>query len=64
MYLRWIIDQKSDNEMWSAIIKLKEKEKELRHEAGRLRRQIEESNHVHSSDDLKMSSLTLDAGPS
>ncbi|CAH1403312.1 unnamed protein product [Nezara viridula] len=64
MYLRWIIDQKPDQEMWNAIVKLKDKEKELRGEAGRLRRQVEESNHAHSSAELQMSSLSLDAGPS
>lgn len=62
VYLRWIIDQTPDREMWEGISKVKEREKELRLEAGRLRRQVEETNCPPGTSDLPLSSLSLDPG--
>uniref|UniRef100_A0A023F198 Putative phosphatidylinositol 3-phosphate 3-phosphatase myotubularin mtm1 n=3 Tax=Triatoma infestans TaxID=30076 RepID=A0A023F198_TRIIF len=40
VYLRWVINQNAENESWKAITALKEREKELRLVAGRLRRRL------------------------
>uniref|UniRef100_T1HUY3 Myotubularin phosphatase domain-containing protein n=2 Tax=Rhodnius prolixus TaxID=13249 RepID=T1HUY3_RHOPR len=40
VYLRWVINQKPEQERWKAVTTLKEREKELRLFAGRLRRRL------------------------
>ncbi|KAK9504100.1 hypothetical protein O3M35_010517 [Rhynocoris fuscipes] len=42
VYLRWVINQTPEKESWLAISSLKEREKELRLKAARLRRQLVE----------------------
>lgn len=38
--MRWVINQKPEQERWKAVTTLKEREKELRLFAGRLRRRL------------------------
>lgn len=40
LFLRWVVDQSEQREAWRSIAALKERDKELRLKAGRLRRQL------------------------
>ncbi|KAG8242888.1 Myotubularin- protein 9 [Homalodisca vitripennis] len=40
LYLRWVIDQTERKQAWRQIMQLRDKDKELRMKAGRLRRQL------------------------
>lgn len=42
MFLRWVIDQKEERSAWEKINKIKETEKDLQGQSGRLQRQLAE----------------------
>lgn len=42
LYLRWVVDQSPQKQAWRKITQLRQRDAELRLEAGRLRRQLTE----------------------
>jgi myotubularin-related protein 9 len=52
MYLRWIVDQSSTKETWTAIADLKENERELKKEAIRLRKYLLEMHQAKSNQNM------------
>lgn len=60
LYLKWIIDQSSTKEQWNTISELKEKEKELKKEAIRLRKHVLDLHQSHHSIQRKLSEATIE----
>lgn len=42
LYLRWVVDQSARRDAWRHVTQLRDKDKELRQRATRLRRQLQE----------------------
>lgn len=61
MYLRWVIDQSPHRESWNTVAELKEKERELKKEAIRLRKYLLELHQSRGhSGQRKLSEATID----
>jgi len=63
MYLRWILDQSPTKETWTTIAELKDKEREFKREAIRLRKYLLELHQTHDAQ-VKLSAAALDDKPS
>ncbi|XP_014244301.1 myotubularin-related protein 9 [Cimex lectularius] len=61
VFLRWVMDRSAEKEFWTAISALKEKEKDLRHQAVKLRRKLADlERELLNKDDLLEQGNTLD----